>query len=284
MRIIRREFYNMSRSDYITIVPLGDVHLGSVACDEDLLASTIQRIERDPNCYWLLMGDACDFIQSKDWRFNPGTLAEWITVKDLNNISGVQKDRFLSYVEPIAAKCLGVIEGNHELSIKSHYERDIYSEIVTEIKEMAGALEVYKLGLGYYGWLRMAFYSDEGNNVRSAIDICLHHGFVGGRLAGAKALNMERFLWTHNADLVLMGHSHNVATFRASVQGLDHRGNFVERVRKGAFTGTFLSDVNLDGESTYSERKGYLPNPVGTITIVLQPGNTDYNKRVKIVT
>ena len=46
MRVIRREFYNVSRSDIYHITPLGDVHLGSVACDEALLQATVDRIAR----------------------------------------------------------------------------------------------------------------------------------------------------------------------------------------------------------------------------------------------
>lgn len=284
MKILRREFYNFSRSDYITLVPLGDIHLGNRACDEEMFENTIGRIERDPNAYWVMMGDACDYVQMKDWRFDPNMLPDWFTVQDLSDISGVQSDRFLSLVEPIADKCLGIIQGNHELSIKKNYERDIYSEIVTGVKERGGFPADYKLGLGYYGWMRLSFYSDDGNKVRSAVDICLHHGFVSGKLAGAKALNMERFLWTHDADLVLMGHSHNITTHTASVEALDHRGNFTTRRRKGAFTGTFLSNVNEGGASTYAERKGHFPNPVGNIEVVIHPGHTEYNKRVKIVT
>ena len=68
MRVIRREFYNVSRSDIYHITPLGDVHLGSVACDEALLQATVDRIASDPMGYWIGMGDACEFINVSDKR------------------------------------------------------------------------------------------------------------------------------------------------------------------------------------------------------------------------
>lgn len=226
----------------------------------------------------------CDYIQLGDWRNDPSMLADWISINDLNDISRAETNRFIRKVEPIADKCLALVQGNHEELIKRKYERDIYSEIVTGVKRKAGMRGEDHLGVGYYGWLRLVFYSDDGNHTRSAIDICLHHGFVGGKLSGAKALNMERYLWTHSADLILMGHSHNTLSMKATVEELDHMGNIRYHVRRGAFTGTFLSTTNEGGSSTYSERAGHLPTPVGTIEVVLRPGHSNPNKRVKVMT
>jgi hypothetical protein len=281
MKVIRREFFNVARSDRFVIVPIGDVHLGAKACDEELLKHTVSKIKNTPNYYWIGMGDFCDYISLSDPRFNAGAIADWIKLSDLHNLSKVQTDRFVEMLAPIADKCLGLVKGNHEDVIRKHYERDIYLDIVNAVKQEAGFPETHKLALGYCGWLRLAFYSDD-KNVRTVVDTSLHHGFVGGKLKGSKALNMERWLWTHDCDLTLMGHSHNKDTFSTSTIGLDHRGNIKSVQRRGAFTGTFLKGYSEEG-STYSEVKGYFPQPVGTIEVVLQPGAYEYNERVKIV-
>lgn len=278
MKMFRREFYNVSRGDTFRIVPLGDLHLGNSACDESLIASTVNEIKNSENTYWIGMGDYADFIQMSDWRSDPATLADWITIHDLNDLSRAEKDRLLGYVKPISNKCLALLKGNHEELIRRKYERDIYSEIVMGVKETAGYGEAHHLGLGYYGWMRLAFYSDSGKHLRSTLDLYLHHGFVGGRLSGSKALNLERLLWTHAADLILLGHSHNTLSLQASVESIDQYGNLKRETRRGAFTGAFLRNAD------YAVKAGYLPAPVGTIEVLLQPGHIDPNKRVKIIT
>lgn len=278
MKIFRREFYNVSRSDTFRIVPIGDIHIGNSACDEDLLVSVVNDVKNSDNTFWIGMGDMADYIQMSDWRSDPATLADWITIHHLNDLSKAETDRVLGYLTPIAPKCLALLKGNHEELIRRKYERDIYSEIVTSIKDEAGLSGEEHLGLGYYGWMRLAFYSDGGQHLRSTIDVYLHHGFVGGKLSGSKALNMERLLWTHDADLILMGHSHNTLSLNASVESVDQYGNLKRTTRRGAFTGAFLRNAD------YAVKSGYLPAPVGTIEVVLQPGHIDPNKRVKVLT
>lgn len=265
-------------------MPIGDIHLGAKACDEDRLQRVIDRVRRGENAYWIGMGDFADFINVSDRRFSPTTLAEWIRVSDLGDLARVQRDRFLDYVTPIADKCLALIMGNHEQAIHKHYERAIYSEIVTGIKERAGMDAQEKLGLGYSGWLQLAFYrAAEERRGASIIDIHLHHGFVGGKLAGAKALNMQRWLWTHDCDVAIFGHSHNTSSQVEAVEEIDSAGNVRVRKRVGAYGGTFLR-TNVEGSTTYSETKGYFPLPMSGAEILLRPGASHINDRVRVVT
>jgi hypothetical protein len=99
----------------------------------------------------------------------------------------------------------------------------------------------------------------------------LHHGFVGGKLAGAKALDMQRWLWNHNADLVIFGHSHNTGAQREAVEEVDKADKIKVARRVGCYAGTFLH-TTAEGATTYSEIKGYPPLPVGHVEIILTPG------------
>ena len=138
MRVMRREWTDTSRSDVFRLYPLFDVHLGSVACDEVHFRRVVAEIEADDNALWIGGGDYAEFITSKDWRFDARTLAPWITIKDLGDLAAAQRDRFAKIVRPIAHKCLMFLEGNHELSIRKHYERDIYRELAGDIKQAGG--------------------------------------------------------------------------------------------------------------------------------------------------
>ncbi len=282
MPVIRWERWNVSRSDTYTIIPVGDVHLGHVACDERLLAATVKRIAEDPTCYWIGMGDYCEYINRSDKRYDPAQCADWVRAEPRGRIAQVQTERITAALKPIAHKCLALLEGNHEAVIRNKYEWDPYYEIVQSLKREADLPADQRLGLGFTGWLDLRYYavSEPRRAAGYRLLVNLHHGFVGGRLAGAKALNMQRRLWTTGCDLCLMGHSHNTDVFRQSVADLDRAGRKVYPVRKGAFCGTFLG-APVD-TVPYYEEKGYFPTPVGTIEIQLRPGAEQQMDRVRI--
>ena len=280
MRILTREWFDTARPDTFRIVPLGDIHLGNAACDEKLFKAAVQRIADDERCYWIGMGDYCEFINRNDPRFSIGSLASWVRMKHLGDLAKAQRDRFLEFVEPIASKCLGLVEGNHERVIQKHYERSIYLDIVSSVKEKGGFDADHKLALGYCGWLVLKFHRNpEGKRgSTSVIRVNLHHGFVGGRLAGAKALNMQRWLWTHDADLVIFGHSHNTASQVECVESVSTAGRLIDHHRIGCYSGTFMSGAE------YAEEKGYFPMPCTHIEVGLRPGAKDERDRVHVVT
>lgn len=283
MRIIRRAFHNVSRLDEFRIIPIGDIHLGASACDEARLKRVISRIATEDNTYWAGKGDFCDFINRSDKRFDITTLAKWlITSKNLTDISGAQSRRFIDYVAPIASKCLYLEEGNHERSIYRHYERSVYSEIVAGVKRSAGWNDDYKLALGYEGFLVLTFYGSDKKEAAVTITIYSHHGYGGGKKEGSKANNLQETLWTVNADIVLFGHSHNTQTQVQEV--IEVRGSkVIERVRFGAYTGSFLKSFTEDSD-TYSRIAGYRAIPLGGVEIILQPRAKDYRDRIKLIT
>jgi predicted phosphodiesterase len=277
MRVLSREWFNVTRADTYRVIPLGDVHLGNAACDEGLFRSVVGRIAADDSCYWIGLGDYADFINVSDPRFDASELADWIKMADLGDLARAQRDRFLDIVRPIAPRCLALVEGNHEMAIAKHYERNIYSEIVTGVKEAGGFDADYQLGLGMYGWLLLHFYRSDRKVRGSLLKLNLHHGFVGGKLAGAKALNMQRWLWTRECDLALFGHSHNTGAQVESIEYVTKTGKVRHRRAIGAYCGTFLNGAK------YAEVKGYFPAPVGHIEVLLKPGATDENDRVKVM-
>jgi hypothetical protein len=282
VRVIERDFFNVTRSDEFTVIPVGDIHLGAAACDEQRFRDTVARITGDKKCWWIGMGDYADFIQRSDPRFDPGVLADWIKMSDLADLSRAQRDRFLDIIKPIASKCLALVCGNHESAIKRHYERDIFYEIVSGVKLLGGWPEDHQLSLGYTGWLNLNFYRSPKRERGCKIKINLHHGHGGGRLAGAKALNMQRRMAFHKADIVIVGHTHDTLILPGAYQ--DTAGKkVVERKQIGVVSGTFLRSFNQDGPSTYSEVKGYLPMPLAGAEIILRPHAKRQHDRIRVM-
>lgn len=277
MKILRRKWHGIATTEQWRLYPLGDVHLGNAACDERLFRSVVQRIADDDHALWIGLGDYADFVNSSDPRMDYASVAPWVKISDMVDLARAQRDRFLDIVEPIAPKCLGMIEGNHERSITKFYERNIYAELVTAIKQAGGFPPEHQLAFGYSGWLMLHFYRNEKRDAQGRmLRIFLHHGFVGGKLAGAKALNMQRVLWTHDCDLAILGHSHNTMMQVESVEAV--KGNQVVHDRRiGMFSGTFMNGAR------YSEKAGFFPMPITQPHVVLMPGYTDAREHVRVV-
>ena len=277
MKILRRKWANVARGDTFTLYPLGDVHLGNQASDERLFRAVVQRIAEDDTALWVGMGDYCDFINMSDPRFDPASLASWVTMAHVGDLAGAQSGRFLDIVDPIAGKCLGLLEGNHERAIHKHYERSIYSDIVAGVKQRGGFPVEHQLAFGYSGWLMLHFHQREiGSKPSHMLRVSLHHGFVGGKLAGAKALNMQRWLWCHDCDLAIFGHSHNTMVQVEAVERV--RGNqVVHDHRIGMYAGTFMNGAR------YSEKAGFFPLPITQPHIALRPWAKEHRDRVRVV-
>jgi len=265
--VIVRDIGKIGKGDAFRVVPLGDIHLGAAACDEAQFRNTVSYIKTN-KLHWIGMGDYADFINMRDPRFSVGGLAPWVGMAELIDLAKAQRDRFLDIIAPIAPYCLGLLMGNHETSILRHYERDIYSEIVTGVKERGGFKADYPLALGYSGWLRLRFHRTDTD--KRQIKLYLHHGYTGGKLAGAKALDMQRALWSKNADLIVFGHCHDTQGQRAAVEDINDADEIIYRYRVGCFSGTYLKTAQ-QGTTTYSEVKGYLPLPIGGVEIYMHP-------------
>ena len=274
MKVLSREWFNTTRSDEWRLFPLGDIHLGNEACHEDRFCQTVKQIADDDRALWIGLGDYADFIQRTDPRFDPLSLPRWAIGKA--DICGAQAERFLEIVEPIASKCLGLIEGNHERAILKRFERDIYAQIVTGVKDAGGFEPEHHLAWGIEGWLHLKFYRSAERKHARILKVKLHHGFVGGKLAGAKALNMQRMLWNHNCHLCIMGHSHNSAV---QVEAVEETvgSSVVYRNRIGMYGGTYLQGAR------YAQLKGYFPIPLTQPHVVLRPGANEERDRIRVV-
>lgn len=266
MHVIKKTIIGSRRSDTYEIYPIGDIHIGNVNCDEHKLDEIIEMVKSNNNARWIGMGDYCDFINMKDKRFSVKELASWITIKELTDLAKYQMDRIIRKFQPISEKCLCLVRGNHEDMIQRMTERDVHSNLVSAIKEN-GKLEVEeRLDLGYYGWLPIVFTRDQS---QTRVTLNIHHGMVGGMLAGAKALAMQRWLWSHDADIVIFGHSHNTGIQVEQTEYIDQAGKFRVKKKYGCYAGTFMKPA--DESSSYAEIKGYLPIPQSNIKIVIRP-------------
>lgn len=270
MNVITHAWLSQPADAEYVLYPIGDFQIGNVNVNEKLLEGVIKEIEKKPNAYWIGMGDYGDYINRSDRRFNPRALAPWISTYDLGDIAAAQLRRLEQLLTPIASKCLALLNGNHEDDNYLHYERDVYADLVTMIKQKGGFPAEHQLALGYQGYLQLAFYQRPDKQAGRRFTISLHHGFGGGKRIGSKMNNMELWLWTHDCDVAVFGHTHNSGAIPAGVEYVDAGHKIRTKCRYGAYSGTFLVDKNL-GVDGYEVKKGMLPLPYGGCRIHIRP-------------
>ncbi len=261
MRTICKSISYASRGDMFKVHILPDVHLGNAACSEALLDKFVETVRSDPFARWVGVGDYAEWINRRDKRYDPASVAPWLQAG--GDMAKLERDAFIEHVRPIAGQCLGLVKGNHEDTMLLYSERDVYQAIC----ESMGAGEHSPLALGFSGFLRISFArcKDKGGNDAWALDMFLTHGWWGGRLRGNGELNLERLFGWVEADIVISGHDHKGGAYPiARIRPAKNGG--VEQV-----DGWCIGAGTLLGQATYAETRGYRPTPLGWKTLIIEP-------------
>lgn len=266
-RCTRRAITYASRSDRCRVVLLSDLHVGSAYCDERLLRQTVLRIKDDPSALWLGLGDYAEWINRRDPRAREEERATWCWGH--TDIAQEQVEFLTRLFADIWPQCIGLIKGNHEDAILRHTERDVYQRLVEASigPRLEAGLEG-KLGLGVSGFVRLAFKREQGSSW--GCDIFATHGSVGGRKAGAKALRLQDLWGSHEADVVVMGHSHMPMSLTLHRTAWSQRGNALVRTTRCVNAGTLLGTRGL-GWPEYAESKDYPVTIASVVELEIEP-------------
>lgn len=253
-----------------SLVFLGDLHLGAANVDEALIQQVATRLTGD-NVGWVDLGDSIDAINMHDPRFDPRMLPDWIDLADLIDIPKAQVERYKHHFGGLGANCMARLYGNHEATLQSHTERDIYAALNEAVGLPA------ERALGYSGFIRLRFRRNSGGKVANTWTqtVYISHGASDGKLAGGKALNLERLALGWAADIYAVGHSHTKLVLQKRVAGLSPKRNIIENRQQimlnvGAF---------VDGSTGYAERRGLYPQALGPVELMFFPSE----KRIAII-
>lgn len=275
MRPLEHTFYYPSRSDTFTLWPIGDVHIGHAACNEAAFMADVERIRTDQNAYWIGIGDYIDAISRKgDKRYVETSLAPFL--RDGPDPIGRQARRFISLVEPIAHKCLGLGIGNHEAAVLDHADRDVYLEIVRGIADAADR-RIRDLAYGWETFITLKFRrgtADSYGGTRRIV-VYTHHGSGGGRKQGGHALRMEEVLLTYECDLALLGHRHIRQVVNKTSVAPKGRGiTYKERIGVwcGSYLEAYIDDMPDDYPvGNYPQKIHLAPTTIGTVPVLIKP-------------
>lgn len=256
---------NVAWSRPYRLWPLGDIHWGAKACAEKDVDKTIERIKSDPRSLWLGMGDYWDLIAMRDERrWDPGSISE---KHQTAYFKGLGKQMIAYAVEkfaPIKNKCLGLLQGNHEFAFSRNHDQDM-------IGALAENLEVPVLG---YSCFKDLVLTGHGKTMR--IRIMAHHGAGWARTIGGKINRLKEIVKNNDADIIFMGHVHMSADLPVVCLGTNKNCTSLTALTKlGVISGTYLRTYSEseEGESSYGERAGYEPVPLGSPCVVFEPGS-----------
>jgi len=260
MKLVSREV-RLTGNPAFTIYPIGDVHLGTIHCDKSTLFRDIAAIEADPNALWIGMGDYCECIVLSDPRFCAAEIDPEFRDK-LDTLAVAQRDAFIKAVRPIAGKCLGLIDGNHELELKRRHYLDLTLDACRE------------LGVEYLSdtaFVRIIFHrQDEEGGVMRTTNLLIYaeHGSGGGRKGGASVNRMEDLMGYFGADMYLSGHNHKRLVVPKVGLSVPRRGamRLLETVGLGVYTGSYYRTYE-EGTSSYGQRKSLSPTSLGCVPV-----------------
>jgi len=255
-----------SKRQWLNLVPLGDMHLGNSGCDLKALKDMIDYIKNKEDTYWIGMGDYIDAINYSDPRFDPKTIcSKYISEGDIDKIIQLQIDDIVDLFQPIKDKCIGLLRGNHEETIRRHYHYDVLYEITKDL-ELPKKYCLYDLSV-----TRLRF---ERIKSRHCYDILTAHGNVGGRTYGYKANRINDLHKFFVSDVYLLAHSHIKQAQLSSLIFFNHIGQECKRKVVDAYTGCFLRGYEK-GMTSYIEKWLYPPTDIGCVKLKFQPEHND---------
>ncbi|MDD5288316.1 MAG: hypothetical protein PHY28_04310 [Dehalococcoidales bacterium] len=280
MEVIRKIIEHPSRTDTFYLYPLGDIHLGVVHCDEDLLKAKVREIKSNPNAYWLGMGDYGDCITPSDFkRWEGRILATWMRGNE-DNIGPAQVEYVDDILSPIWNKCLGLIEGNHDDSIRKFNHYNFMTELLKKANKGIKRPEDYNVRYaGVSCFLQLAFHRvgagwKEASHGKTGHEIIVHarHGEGAARTSGARALAVLRLAQTFvNANITLMGHLHGQEAPDLPERLILRDGHIKAFDGIATMTGAWLKAYAEGVPPCYLERWGTPPSQLGCPRIVIEP-------------
>jgi hypothetical protein len=228
---------------------LGDIHAGTVHCVEDKVKAKVQEIAQNKNAMWIGMGDYGEWITPKDKRFDPNqcAIADWV---EPDNIGESQTKWIVDLFSPIKDKCIGLLYGNHEDSIRVYNHENVQKNIC----ERLGVDN-----LGYSAFIRMIFTRGQGHYVATG---AFTHGAGCAITEGAKINSLTRFMKSTEADIYGYAHLHDYIPKSFSRLVVNDKGNIKSKVAIGAITGSWFRTYTQGVIASYGERKCYPPTEI----------------------
>jgi len=210
------------------------------------------------------MGDFAECINIQDKRFDLKSVDKKYLPR-LDDIANACFEDLANLFDPIKEKCLGLLVGNHEETLRLRHSQDVHGAL---------CLRLGLKNLGYDSLIRWTFRRKTGGGhpPASQLSIFASHGTIAGRRDGAKLNRIEDLHRNFDADIYLVGHGHSQIVGRSVQLSVPDSGEMKlkERLRLSMMTGTFRKSYE-EGTRDYSEKSHFAPPVIGCPVITIHP-------------
>jgi len=244
----------------LEIIPISDVHLGDSLCNIKLLQEQINYIRDNDNVYCVLLGDLINnAIKSSVSDIYKDVMSPMKQLEKAVELFGCIKDKILT-----------IVEGNHERRTSKESGIDITRVIAKQL----GIEDRYSEGQSYIflSFGKNKKHYSKGKNRRTNYTIlCSHGNGGGGKRLGGKVNALSDMLYTADADIYIVGHTHTpLISYQAHLRS-DTVNKVLTRVE------SLLVNINAYLEyGGYGEQNGYHPSSLAVPHLFLAGDKVKY--------
>lgn len=239
---------------------IGDLHLYNRACIESEIDLMIDEIKNDPHALWIGLGDYADCITMYDKRFDAQEVAPSKREKFFERLPARIVEDVCAKFEPIAKQCLGLGRGNHEDTMETRHDIALTKDVCEN------------LGVRYLDYCSIFDLVFKSPREKAVFKIFTHHGAGFATTTGGKINKLKKVMTeVIEADIYLMGHSHEQMDLPLVHLYQDADGTLRQKKKLGVITGAYLATYR-EGCTSYGEKKLYSPVALGSVAVTIVPG------------
>jgi hypothetical protein len=267
MEVVHKVFKNVSKLDVFRLYPLGDLHAGSIHCDEDLFHRTVMEIKNYQQAIWVGMGDMADAVTVSDKRWDNAGIADWV---ERDNIIESQRKMIVEWLSDIKDKGVAYLTGNHEETIHAAQQNNLSMNIARDLGIPYG---------GYHSFILLDF-ERKGSTDTARIVVHAWHGAGAAQMPGARVSRLMSLVGSFEADIHLMGHLHAISTYTTSKLSVNNVLKIRAKKVAAVCTGSWLKAYEQGTGVSYVECKGYKPSELGCPMIEITPFKREFQIKI----
>lgn len=251
-------------ADEIILIPISDVHLGSIGHRKDEWDAFCKYVKDTPNVYITLGGDL----------INNSIRSSVANPFDEIMRPSAQKRVMVEYLKPIKDRILCAVSGNHEARTLKDTDQDITYDIMAKLDLediYCEDVAFVKLSLGSRN------HGKETMTSKVSFVLCVTHGSGGGIYTGATVNRNERFSnILEGVDIICVGHTHKGTVSKPTKIVVDSNHNKIS-----VKTVNVVSSESWTSYGGYAARKMLLPSESANPQRI-HLGGTHAKKKIEI--
>lgn len=235
----KAEFWGLFRSD---------AHHDNAHCNHELEKKHLEQA-KNRNAAIIDGGDLSCAMQGK-WDRRKDQEALRSELRGNNYLDKLVKYN-ADFYKPYSSNFVYMGKGNHETAITNHHETDIHRRICERTGVLPG---------GYANFSIFRFKMDKTGHV--AKTLFQHHGWGGGGPVTKGMIHSNRIRVMANADIHMIGHTHNQNADRSQQLTVTQNGRIYHRDQIYIRPSTYKDEYG-SGTGGWSTEKGHEPKTLG---------------------